>query len=238
MAHNNPHSLYHFFPMDDPLHSKTRRYIQNLRNSDDRFVIVQALPSTCAPEEKEFIRRVRARSLPPQRIPIRFPGRFRSPSPPPLRRTSYLPQRAYPSVQVLTACVPKITRYYPEYSKPDAPHYSYLTRMPGSSSFTPTPRLISNIPHSYGPKHLTGCSTFPTMRHSSYSLLEPIERYRYHTGSKTLGSSSSNYLGYPTPTTHSSSAYRVPEVHPSRFQLGRINEPSLSAFHAGRRTLY
>jgi len=197
--------------------------------SADRFLHIKQIPTTCTPEEKEFIRRVRARSLPPESVT----KRARSPTPP--LHTPSVVHRA-PNVELLSACVPKITRYYPEYSRRDAPHYTYTTRMPLSDSTSP--RLLSNSPHTYGPKHLTGCSVFPTMRHSSYSLLEPIERYRYHPSAKNVNHSTvSNYLGYPSPTHHSS-AYRVPEVHPTRFQLERINEPSTNAFNAARRTIY
>merc|ERR1711962_635978 len=203
--------------MAEPLHPKTRLFMEGLRNTpDDRFLTIKRIPTTCPPEEQEFIRSVRARSLPPERVT----KRARSPSPTPPVRPSrpYVPVLAasyQPQVEALSACVPKITRYYPEYSRRDAPHYTY------------------------GPKHLTGRSVFPTMRHSSYSLLEPIERYRYHPSSKApTHSTVHTYLGYPSPSHHSSSAYRVPEVHPTRFQLERINEPTTNAFHAGRRTLY
>jgi len=206
-------------------------------SDNDRFLTIKRIPTTCTPEEQEFIRSVRARSLPPERIT----KRARSPSPTPVRpvrpSVPVLAACLQPQVEALSACVPKITRYYPEYSRRDAPHYTYTTRMPLSD--TTTPRLLSNSPHTYGPKHLTGCSVFPTMRHSSYSLLEPIERYRYHPSSKApTHSTVHTYLGYPSPTHHSSSAYRVPEVNPTRFQLERINEPNTNAFHAARRTLY
>lgn len=64
---------------------------------------------------------------------------------------------------------------------------------------------------------------------------------RYHSGHKPYANTCHTYLGYPTPTSrvsYTTSAYRVPEVHPTRFQIGRINEPITERFHAGRRTLY
>jgi len=161
------------------------------RNGDDRFRHIRAIPTTTPPIEKEFIRRVRASSLPPERS--------RSPSPPPgqvlhpLRRSSQ---------EILAPCVPTVTRYYPEYDKCGAPWYSYTTKMPLPTAADSSRRMLSVKPLTFGPKHLTGCSTFPTMRHTSYSLLEPIERYRYHSGHKPYASTCNTYLGYPTPTYH------------------------------------
>lgn len=161
------------------------------RNGDDRFLCVRAIPTNTPPQEKEFIRQSRARSLPPDNIP-----RARSCSPPTLRRA--------PSLERLEPSVPVLTRFYPEYSKRDAPYFSYVTRYP-YLDMDSSRRMLSNRPLTFGPKHYTSLSVFPSMRHTSYSLLEPIERYRYHSGHKSYASTCPSYLGYPTPSSYGSS---------------------------------
>lgn len=196
-----PRGCYDYFWQDELLHSIIRgRHNDRLRNEEGRFLAIRAIPTRTPPIEREFIRQSRARSLPPEGI---IPRRARSCSP---ERERALVLRRAPSVErieYLEPCVPVLTRYYPEYSKRDAPWFSYTTRYP-YSVMDHHRSMLANKPLSFGPKHYTSLSTFPTMRHTSFSLLEPIERYRYHSGHKPYASTCNSYLGYPTPSVYSS----------------------------------
>lgn len=137
---------------------------------------------------------------------------------------------------------PTIVHYSPNMADAHTPtsSYTYTSRIPANPSDTPR-RLVSASPLSFGPRHYTALSVFPTMKHSSYNLLAPIERYRYRTvPTKTYsgGFPSSSYYSYPTPTGSTASAYRQSELYPTRFQINRITSPNLESFYAGRRTLY
>lgn len=180
------------------------------------------------------------------------PSRSRTRSPSPVRslvRASSIPPRSFspepvarsarassvPPIEGSSLC-PVLVRYSPKLidgKSPDAT-YVYHSKMPELPA-----RSISN-PLSFGPRIYTNLSVFPTMKHSSYSLLTPIDRYKYRTvpTKSYSGYPSTSYYSYPTPTSSTASAYRQSDVYPTRFQINRINSPALDSFHAGRRTVY
>jgi len=235
-----PHYLYEVFDYE-PLHLRIRNRLLRSRVpqtprrrepvphvskfEDNTHVLLEPLARTCTPDEKEFIRSVRARSASPNRSIT--PGRVH------VRSTSIPPHE-------LSPIVAKVFRYTPKINS--SPSYTYLTRYPSEIEDTmdSTPRRISSpSPLSFGPRIYTSLSVFPSMRHSSYNLMAPIDRYRYRTTSrKQTGDTPSSYLGYPTPTTSTASAYRQSDLYPNRFQINNLTSPSVERFHAGRRTLY
>jgi len=236
-----PHYLSEVFDYE-PIHLSIRRRLIRSRTpqtprrrepvphvskyEDNSHVLLGPLARTCTPEEKEFIRSVRSRSASPNRSIT--PGRIH------VRSTSIPPHDLSPTVA-------KGFRYTPKVDS--SPSYTYLTRLPSETEDTmdSTPKRISSAsPLSFGPRIYTSLSVFPSMRHSSYNLMAPIERYRYRTTTqKRTGDTPASYLGYPTPTTTTTaSAYRQSDLYPNRFQINNLTSPSVDRFHAGRRTVY
>jgi len=199
--------------------------------------VIRALPSNIPQEEKDFINRVRARSSSPRRVfsvePLEGLERAaRSSSVPPAERI--IAQAPFTA---------KVVRYTPKIGYHPSPTYRYVSKLPIEPAYedmesTPK-RMYSAAPMSTGPRMYTGLSVFPTMRHSSYNLMAPIDRYRYRTSAaKMTPSSPASYYSYPTPTTSTSSAYRNSDLYPTRHQIQRVTEPSMERIHAAHRTLY
>ena len=258
---NPPYDYFHYYHSPEFYSSRygprsylTRYYFGNpyvSSYSDGRFELLRRPPfySSAAPysEEQELRlsrslgrelsipRSVRASSIPP-----------RASSPPPGVEENLKHSTRASSVPPETAGVtftPKIVHYSPKMVDTQTPTatYTYQTKVPVAPEDSPKKATTSN-PVSFGPRIYTNLSVFPTMRHSSYSLLAPIDRYRYRTSTIPTkvyaGLPSTSYYSYPTPTSSTARAYRQSELYPTRFQINRITSPSVDSFHAGRRTLY
>lgn len=206
--------------------------------SDGRFELLRRTPiyssvrsSSVDRELSPPPRSYRASSIPPRYPSVSQDLRHSS-------RASSVPPTDYirPSIVHFT---PKMA----DHSTTPNTTYSYFSRLPdapGDKIPDPPKRCFTANPMSFGPRIYTSLSVFPTMRHSSYNLLAPIDRYRYRTTPTKAYSSypSTQYYSYPTPTRSTSSAYRQSDLYPTRFQINRVTYPSMERFWAGRRTLY
>lgn len=215
--------------------------------SDGRFELLRRSPfytsadALIEDEERRLSERLsRASSV---------PRSLRASSIPPVRASSLAPEEnlrystrasSVPPENPRVTLQPKIVHYSPKMVDRQTPSttYTYQTQVPTTPEDKKKP--TSANPVSFGPRIYTNLSVFPTMKHSSYSLLTPIDRYRYRTVPTKAysGYPSTSYYSYPTPTSTTASAYRRSDLYPTRFQINRITSPSVDSFHAGRRTLY
>ncbi|XP_018017608.1 uncharacterized protein LOC108674197 [Hyalella azteca] len=216
----------------------TRYYIGNpyiTSYSDGRFELLRRTPVYSTLRSRSVEREI----TPPRFVRASSIPRQTSPPAENLRHST----RAS-SVPPTDSFTPSIVHYTPKLSESSSPattfsYFSRLPEVPGKMPDQPK-RIFTANPVSFGPRVYTNLSVFPTMRHSSYSLMTPIDRFRYRTvPTKSYNTyPSSSYYSYPTPTRTTSSAYRQSDLFPTRFQIDRLTSPSVERFYAGRRTQY
>lgn len=262
----SPYDYFHYYHSPDYYYNKygitprsvvSRYYIGSpyiSSYSDGRFELLHRTPfyssvGNHSDEEDRFATRFsRAVSVPRFARESSIPPRSSRAGSVPLEENLRHSTRAssVPPENTRVSFQPKIVHYSPNMVDRSTPSttYTYQSRVPVAPEDKPGPsKLTSANPVSFGPRIYTNLSVFPTNRHSSYSLLTPIDRYKYRTSTiptKVYGGMgpSMSYHSYPTPTGSTSSAYRQSDHYPTRFQINRITSPTMDSFYAGRRTLY